>query len=170
MSALRLINEFTASNVSSFKCTDVFTDDFEMYMITLEGYDRLGGSSNLDARFVNNRNSFEIDSYAHGSGILRSYGAYGSDRGSNASNISTVAYDDSQQKGSGSVMWIFNPSSSDNYTAFIWENSSASSIGTVGRKGIAFHQKKASITGIGFVTDGNFSLRKIRIYGVRVDS
>ena len=53
MSALRLINETSFSNVASATITDIFSADFDIYKITVTDYDAGGGGANLNYRFVN---------------------------------------------------------------------------------------------------------------------
>tara|TARA_R100001163_G_scaffold37257_1_gene28480 strand:+ start:561 stop:1082 length:522 start_codon:yes stop_codon:yes gene_type:complete len=173
MSNLRLINETTASSVSSLSITDIFSADFDIYKITLTDYDNLGSSNGLNFRFVNASGSIITASdYDHASQIIRSYSAFGEDNSATASSISTISYDDTLQKSNGSVAYIFNPFNSSSYTFALWQNSSASTIGTVGRKGIALLHQTNSITGINFIpnSSSNFSINSVKVYGLRVDS
>ena len=52
----------------------------------------------------------------------------------------------------------------------MWENSSQSTLGTVGRKGVAALHQTVSITGVNFLIDGstNFSLEQATVYGLKV--
>ena len=172
MSNLRLINETSASNVANVSITDVFTADFDIYKITLTDYDNLGSSNGLNFRFVNASGSIITASdYDHASQIIRSYGAFGEDKSTTETFVSTISYDDTLQKSNGSAAYIFNPYSSSSYTFALWENSSASTIGTVGRKGIAVLHQTTSITGINFLPNSasNFSINSVRTYGLMVD-
>ena len=171
MSNLRLINETSFTNVASATIDNIFSADFDIYKISLTDYDNLGGGNNLDYRFVNSSGSVVTASdYDYASQIIRSYGAFGESKSTTASSISTISYDDTLQKSNGSVAYIFNPFNSSSYTFALWQNSSASTIGTVGRKGIAVLQQLNSITGINFTTASNFSINSVRVYGLRVDS
>ena len=173
MSNLRLINETSFDTVASGTINNIFSADFDIYKITMTDYDNLGSSNNLDFRFVNNGGSIITASdYDHASQIIRSYSGFGEDKSTTASYISTISYDDTLQKSNGSVAYIFNPYSSSSYTFALWQNSAASTIGTVGRKGIAVLHQTTSITGINFVppSASNFSINSVRVYGLRVDT
>lgn len=171
MSALRLINDTTFTNVSSATIDNCFSADFDIYKITLTDYDNLGGGNNLNYRFVDSSGSIITASdYDYASQIIRSYGAFGEDKSTTATSISTISYDDTLQKSNGSVLYVFNPFSSSSYTFTLWQNSSPSTIGTVGRKGIAMLHQLTSITGINFTTASNFSIDSVKVYGLRVDS
>jgi hypothetical protein len=171
MSNLRLINETSFTNVASATIDNIFSADFDIYKITMTDYDNLGGSNNLDYRFVNSSGSVVTASdYDYASQIIRSYSAFGESKSTTASLISTISYDDTLQKSNGSVAYIFNPFNSSSYTFALWQNSSASTIGTVGRKGIAVLHQLNSITGINFTTASNFSINSVKVYGLRVDS
>ena len=56
MSNLRLINETSASSVSSVSVTDVFTTDYDIYKITTyqEGF---SGNTSIDGRLINTSGS-----------------------------------------------------------------------------------------------------------------
>ena len=171
MSNLRLINETSFSSVASATITDIFSADFEVYKITLTDYDALGGGANLDYRFVNSSDSVVVTDYDHCSKIMRSYGTDGATQSTSATYIDALAYDDTLQKGNGSVLYVYNPFHSTCYTYSMWQNSSASTVGTVGRKGIASLHQTSSITGINFFRSGggNLSINNIKVYGLRVD-
>ncbi len=171
MSNLRLINETTFTNVASATIDNIFSADFDIYKITLTDYDNLGSSNNLNYRFVNSSGSVVTGSnYDYASSILRSYSAFGEDKSTTGTYISTISYDDTLQKSNGSVAYIFNPYNNSSYTFTLWQNSSASTIGTVGRKGIGVLHQNSSITGINFTTASNFSINSVKVYGLRVDS
>jgi hypothetical protein len=171
MSNLRLINETTATNVTTVSITDVFSADFDVYKITLTDYDALTGGANLDYRFINSSGGVVASDYAHGSQIIRSYGTDGDTKSNSETYIAAFAYDDTLQKGNGSVAYVFNPYSSSNYTHVMWENSSPSTVGTVGRKGIAALKQQTTITGIHFFRNGsgNVTLNSVKIYGIKED-
>ena len=171
MSNLRLINETSFSSVASATITDCFSADFDVYKITINDYDAGGGSSNLDYRFVNSSGSVIVTDYDYASQIIRSYSSFGEDKSTSGTDISTISYDDTLQKGNGTVAYVFNPFSNTSYTYSLWQNSSPSTIGTVGRKGIGILHQLNSITGINFVRDGSatFSLNSVKVYGLRVD-
>ena len=145
---------------------------FDIYKISLTDYDNLGGGNNLNYRFVNSAGSVVTTGvYDHASQIIRGYGSsHGEDKSTTATSISTIAYDDTLQKSNGSVLYVFNPFSSSSYTFTLWQNSSPSTIGTAGRKGIAVLHQLTSITGINFTTSSNFSINSVKVYGLRVDS
>lgn len=171
MSNLRLISETTATNVANVSVTDIFNADFEVYKITVTDYDALGGGANLDYRFVNSGGSVVATDYDHCSKIMRSYGTDGVTQSTSATYIDALSYDDTLQKGNGSVLYVYNPFHSTCYTYSMWQNSSPSTVGTVGRKGIASLHQTSSITGIHFFRNGsgNITINNIKVYGLQVD-
>ena len=173
MSNLRLINETSFDTVASGTINNIFSTDFDIYKITVTDYDNLGNSNNLNFRFVNSSGSIiSASDYDYASQIIRGYGAFGEDKSTTGNHISTISYDDTLQKSNGSVAYIFNPFNSSSYTFALWQNSSASTIGTVGRKGVAVLHQLNSITGINFFpySASNFSINSVKVYGLRVDS
>ena len=172
MSNLRLINETSFSSVASATISDIFSADFDIYKITINDYDAGGGSANLNYRFVNSSGSVIVTDYDYHSRIIRSYGSDGEDKSTSGTYISTISYDDTLQKGNGSVLYVFTPFSGSTYTLTLWENSSPSTSGTVGRKGFGVLHQPNSIAGINFLRDGSatFSLNSVKVYGLRVDS
>jgi hypothetical protein len=172
MSNLRFIKETSFSSVANATMQDIFSADFDVYKITLTDYDAGSGSANLNYRFVSSGGSVvSASDYDYASQIIRSYGTDGESVSTTATYIDCIAYDDTLQKGNGSVLYVFNPFSSSTYTFTLWQNSSPSTIGTVGRKGIAVLHQQTSMTGINFVRDGSatFGLNSVKVYGLRVD-
>ena len=172
MSNLRLINETSFTNVASGTINNIFSEDFDIYKITLNDYDALGGSTNLNFRFVNSSGTVVTSAdYDYAELIIRGYSSFGSELSTTADHISTIAYDDTLQKSNGSVAYVFTPYSNLTHTSSTHENSSASTIGTVGRKAISALRQNSSITGINFVTYSaiNFSIGSVKVYGMRVD-
>ena len=171
MSNLQLISNNTFGSGTNHSITNCFSSDYDVYKITLVDYDAGGGGANLNMRFIDGSGVVSDSDYDHSSKIIRGYGAFGSSRSKTADLIDAVSYDDTLQVGNGTVIYVFNPHSSSTYTFAMWENSSQSTIGTVGRKGVAALHQAVSITGVNFVIDGstNFSLEQATVYGLKVD-
>ena len=52
MSALRLINEFSATSVTSLSATDVFSADFDIYKITTTEWNNPSANTDMNIRLI----------------------------------------------------------------------------------------------------------------------
>ena len=176
MSNLRLINETSVTGgTTTLSVTDVFSSDFDIYKITLEGFyantiDRIylrlinsSGSvisaSNYDTAFLemmsssswNDRKSVNYDSMIE---------AYSYIPNTEAENYNAVFY-------------LFNPASSSSYSFSLWQSAKFEYSEVTCNKGIGVLKQTASMVGFQFYTGilgGTFSGGKVRTYGLRVDS
>ena len=115
MSNLRLINETSASSVSSISVTDVFSSDFDIYKIVIAPMD-INNNNDMELRFVNSSGSvISASNYDNAILVQTAYGAFGQTRQTNTTRISGVGRDE-QQSGNGTVMYVFNPNSANSYS------------------------------------------------------
>jgi len=172
MSNLRLINETEiGTSVLSVSVTDVFSADFDIYKITLEGVTSTGASG-LDLRFINASGSVISASNYDRAGLqMRSYGTFIEQRATNDTELQLYAYS-LEGGGQTSVGYVFNPYSSSSYTFSL--NQSAGFVdgnGVTPWKNIGVLKQTASMTGFQlFNSSVNFDNGVIRTYGLRVDS
>jgi len=168
MSNLRLINETTvSSSVSSITVTDLFTDDFDIYKLTItaEGVSTTG--ANL--RFVNSAGSIVTASqYDRAMLINRANASFAETKNTNENTFTYFGgvYD---PEGGNMVYYIFNPANISSYTFIMSEGSS-----TDGGNGRAYKQigvltELSSINGVHFIfNDDNVDVANIKTYGLGV--
>ena len=181
MSNLRLINETTVtSGVTTVSATDVFSADFDIYKITLEGF----YASTIDyfyLRLINSNgnvvvyNSAFAGLYDNASLEMRTSGTYNERKGTNFTGMfsSTSFLPNSEAENYNGVFYFFNPNSSSSYSFMIGQSSEAEYSQMYSNKGIGVLKQTSSITGFQLSVGslgGTLSGGKIRTYGLRVDS
>ena len=148
MSNLRLINETTASSVSSVSVTDVFTADYDIYKIVVPTY-QPSTADTLLMRLVNASGSvISASNYDKATQVLRSYNTFQEDYFSNISNFFQMSDNNASAVGIGLTVYCFNPFSSSSYSFILQQEFSNGSAGTKGYKGIGV------LNGLGL--NGNF--------------
>ena len=168
MSALRLINETTASSVSSVSITDVFTTDFDIYKITTY-QDGFTGNTSIEGRFINTSGSIITSSlYDHARLLAKASTTFS--EGKNTNQPDFRSFGEADDDGCGSVSYIFNPMNSSSYTFMLGQNSSSRD--SYSMKCIAVLKETTQVAGINFFSDngGTMTNFECKIYGLRVDS
>ena len=169
MSSLRYITSSSASSVSSMSFTNCFTSDFDVYKISLTEIEFAAGD--MFFRFIDSSGIPVTDSsYQDAVLLMRSYGSFADNYGQSLDMLGSIGYDDNQNGGGCTTLWVFNPNSTSLYTTAIWENTGQSSIGPPVRKGIGSLDSTAEITGITFI--GNATIEKVAatVYGLRIET
>ena len=173
MSALRLINETTASSVASVSITDVFTSDFDIYKIVVDDY-QSATSQELAIRFVNSSGSvISASNYDSATQILRSYNTFQEVKTTNQSMIQYLGWNSATTVGFGLTLYVFNPNSSSSYSFLLSQTSSdVSGSGNINYKAIGVLKQTASMGGLNFFGASGHNLTSINIktYGLRVDN
>ena len=175
MSNLRLLNETSASSVSSVSVTDVFTSDFDIYKVELLRPDLNTGTGTwLDIRLVDLNGSVVSSSdYNYASFVMNSDSGFGEDRSTGATFMRGLRYSsNSSADGGGMVIYVFNPTNISSYTFLLQQSSSFSTAESkmVSTKMIGVLRNKSGIGGINFYHTNNFDDVNIKVYGLRVDS
>jgi len=175
MSNLRLINETTAtSGVSTISTTDVFSADFDIYKITLEGF----YASTIDyfyLRLINSSGSVIATTYDVASLEMKSDGAFNNRIGTNFTAMfpGTNYLPNSEAENYNGVFYLFNPTSSSSYSFMLGQSNEAEYSNMYSNKYIGVLKQTSSITGFQLsvgTLSGTLSGGKIRTYGLRVDS
>ena len=172
MSNLRLINETTATSVSSISVTDVFSADFDIYKIIIKNVDTTFENYQY-ARFINSSGTIVTASnYDYASLYLRSYNTFLEQNSTSADAFHRFGVQDIGTEDGGSVVaYIFNPYSSSSYSFFINQHSGKGSLGQVGLKGIGVLKQTASMSGMQFYpAGGTYETVTVQTFGLRVDS
>ena len=108
MSNLRLINETTATSVSSISVTDVFSADFDIYKITAVG-DFTNGNQVVNSRFINSSGSVvSTSNYNYAILSMESSSSFNQDRSTNNSFMRRMVYSHNGND-FGFTLYIFNP-------------------------------------------------------------
>ena len=172
MSNLRLINETTASSVSSVEITDVFNADFDIYKITATNIDSTT-EDYLYFKFINASGSkVSSANYDYASLYLRSYNTFNEPKATNSTEWDRFAVqDDETSDGGGVTAYIFNPYSSSSYSFALNQHQAQGSLGAIGLKGIMVLKQTASMKGFCvYPNSGTLDNITLRTYGLRVDS
>ena len=172
MSNLRLINETTATSVSSISVTDVFSADFDIYKIIIKNVDTTFENYQY-ARFINSSGSIVTASnYEYASQYLRSYNTFTEVRSQSDDEFTRFGVQSTGTEDSnGLVAYIFNPYSSSSYSFFINQHSGQGSLGQIGLKGIGVLKQTASMSGMQFYPAGGiYETVTVQTFGLRVDS
>ena len=176
MSNLRLINETTASSVSTISVTDVFSADYDIYKIVINNTDLTTSGSNaqIKMRFINASGSIVTDTdYDFAYHNLKTSGSFTDGKNTNQSAIEGNIWlgEDTADSG-GSVIYIFNPFSSTGYTFSLFQSSATLvSNNGYGTKGIGMLEHIYSMSGFHLLlSTGSFDTITTKTYGLRVDS
>ena len=165
MSIARFIKGATASSVDSIALTDCFSDDYQVYKVTISPIDF--GSADLFVRFINNAGSIVDESnYRDAVYLQRSYGAFVQNQSDNVDGIGSIGFSDLSNKGSGTTMYVFKPADPATHTLITWQNAGASSSGTPVRRGVGELEQLVSITGIRFHQSDILNI-SVNVYGIR---
>jgi len=168
MSNLRLINETTATSVSSVDITDVFSADFDIYKISAVG-DFTNSNQIINARFINSSGSVVTTSnYDYAILSMESGASFLQEKNTNQNYMRRMVY---SNNGSdfGFVLYVFNPFSSSSYSFGLWQGEGVPSGGGTSNKGISVFKQTASMKGIQFY-NVSFTDISVKTYGLRVDN
>jgi len=176
MSNLRLINETTiSSSVTGINITDIFSANFDIYKMTVEGISLSGGTATrIDGRLINTSGSIiTASNYDRASLSMHTNTTFQELTSTSADTMFDYCpATDLAPETSSSVIYYFNPFSSSSYTFMLVQG--FSSLNSVSRsaKSIFVLKQQNSIGGVNLFSGGgdNFLSGTIRTYGLRVDS
>ena len=166
---LELINTFeVTSTVTSFDCDNVFSANYDVYMIAIDGIQKVAAADWLRIRFLDSTGTV-ITATEYDDAQLRmpSTGAFAEERHTAQNNIQYSGIGYTYDYGTNSILYVFNPYDSSSYT-FVQAASSFTGGGNLqGTKGIGVHKSAETIRGIHFYqSSGNFGSGFFRIYGL----
>ena len=168
---LQFIKDASASDVSSMNVTDCFSDQYEVYAITMAKLEGLqSGNRNNHMRFIDSSSNIISGSeYDWAALNMRSYASFSQSQVQNDTEIQRIQIYSSLDVEFGTVLYIFNPNDSSSFTFANWLSSGLVESGTAGYgiKGIGVHKQAEQITGVNFISNAdNFNL-KVSVYGVK---
>lgn len=169
MSNLRLINQFTASSVSTFQVTDIFSSDFDIYKVdvSVEGETTTNWTS---LRFLNGTSEISRANYQFAMHELKSYGASSENISTAGNKFNFLWIDDGSTSGVGSTIYFFNPKIL-NHTMALGESAGFySTSGSNATKWIGALKENTQVDGFAFTrATGSYENITVTIYGLRVD-
>ncbi len=174
MSSLRLISDTDlVDGVTTFSATDVFTDDFDIYKITINNLSHNSGSpAQISFRFIDSAGSVLATSeYDSASLQLRSSNTGIENSSKNDTDSVIMGYADLSPEASGFVIYVFNPTNTSSYTFFICQSSVAVSAVLHTFKGLGVLTETIGVSGFQIIASSNtLDSGNMKVYGLRVDS
>ena len=114
MSNLRLLNETTATSVSTMSVTDVFTTDFDIYKISLHSSSATEKEDHI--QFINSSGSvISSSNYDYAQLFLRSYSSFSEVRNTSDTKLRLITGSE-DNFGGNAVIYVFNPTNTSSYT------------------------------------------------------
>ena len=173
MSNLRLIkDQEIVDGVSTVSVTDCFSEDYDVYKITINNLSHNSGSpAEIYYKFINHAGTI-ISQSEYDSASLRfpTSSVFGITHIENHTQSVIMGYADLSPEVSGFVTYIFNPFSNSRYTYLLNQNFSAVSAIGYGQESIGVLTQLASMTGFHIMASSNtLNSGNIKIYGLRVD-
>jgi len=176
MSNLRLINETEiTSTINTLNITDVFTDDFDIYVIEATDIAMTnGGGDYLFGRVINSSGSEITSNYDYASQYIPSSSGVAEERLTSKTEWESISFIGNGTNDTGEMyMYIFNPTNSSSYTFYLSQTMSyrTSTPQSYTWRSIGVQKSTTSVTGIQFsAKTGNMDGGTFRTYGLRVDS
>ena len=175
MSNLRLLNETTATSVSTMSVTDVFTTDFDIYKITL--YSSSATEKEDHIQFINSGGSFvNSSSYDYAQLFMRSYQSFSEVRDTSDTKLRLITGSE-DNFGGNAIIYVFNPTNTSSFTFILSQMSRGydlqndNGFDMDSNKNIGILKQQSSITGFHlFNSSTATSDYTARTYGLRVDS
>ena len=168
---LEFIKSASGSSVSSLSVTDCFSDEYDLYKISISKLDQ-SAQNYLTARFIDSGGSVISNAeYDRASLIMEANVTFTENRatGQTSFNSSISFQGTGADDGVGITMYVFNPNDSSSFT-FIKSQSSSYYNHGIGTKMIGVHKVAEQITGMNFFVMGTSSTLDniiVNVYGVR---
>tara|TARA_Y100000004_G_C8952634_1_gene429307 strand:+ start:552 stop:1085 length:534 start_codon:yes stop_codon:yes gene_type:complete len=177
MSNLRLINQTEiTSSISSISIKDVFSDDFDIYKIIVNGMSTTG-TTNTEVyfRFLNSAGGVIVTpNYQHAMERMRSDTTVGSLNQTGQTSMRRlfgINTDQAPETQSG-VAYVFNPSNTSTHSFVLAQSSTNFSSVHRNNKMIGVLPQASNVTGFNLfeVSSRPFNSGRIKTYGLRIDS
>ena len=172
---LEFIKSVTANNSNSLSIDEVFTTDYDVYYISLQGFDQDSTTAaRWYYRFLDSTGTVITASEYDYAGLdMRSGTAFAERRGTNATGMDLYFVTDNGTGygGTGGV-YVYNPADTGSYTFLTAQTSSyANDTNLLGTKAIGVHKVAEAIRGFNITefSGGAFNLQngKMSVYGVK---
>ncbi len=168
---LEFIKSQTLDSSNSFSITDIFSDKYDVYKITITGLEHSSNRQAINTRVINSGGIVSTSNYDRAGLRLRSDTTFDELRTTGATSWVETLAEGIGNGGSGSVMYIFNPYDSSSYTFMTCQFSTYYDIRGpgMGMKYIGVYKVAEQITGINIFDNGNIQLYggKLSVFGVK---
>lgn len=169
MSNLRLLNETTATSVSSISITDVFSSDFDIYKITYTMSDASVGTA-IDLRLINLSGSIVSSNYDFARLLMYANTSFVQSTGTNQTFMRGMG--EATEQGNGNIFYLFNCFSSSSYTFGLGQSAGVTGTDNLNFKWIGVLKNTKGMKGFNlFTADGTvLDTFEAKTYGLRVDT
>ena len=169
MSNLRLLNETTATSVSSISITDVFSSDFDIYKITYTMSDASVGTA-IDLRLINLSGSIVSSNYDFARLLMYANTSFVQSTGTNQTFMRGMG--EATEQGNGNIFYLFNCFSSSSYTFGLGQSAGVTGTDNLNFKWIGVLKNTKGMKGVNlFTADGTvLDTFEAKTYGLRVDT
>jgi len=157
-----------SSSTATLNITDVFSEKYDVYKITIANTHCSGLSDNFSARLIDSGGSQITTNYDYAGLIMWSYTGFGANRSTGQNRWQRISISGTETRQGGLVMYVFNPFSSS-YTFQTSQGSNYDGSGLQGYKNIGVNKNATSCTGISFFDNGGLTIEQanINVYGVK---
>ena len=171
--SLELIKKTTVStSTTSLDITDVFTDKYDVYKITISGLSTATATTGqYNIRFINSSGTtISTNDYDYAALQLRASASFEQKQATASARISFLVRAYQDPKGGAITMYVFNPTNTGSYTFCSWQSAGMVNLNLNGaQKGIGVLQLTDDITGFHIFENGgnNFDSAIFTVYGVK---
>ena len=168
---LEFIKSQTLDSANSFSITDIFSDKYDVYKITITGLQHSNSRQIINTRVINSGGIVSTSNYDYAGLRLRADTTFNEVKSTNATSWVETLAEGIGNGGSGSVMYVINPYDSSSYTFIL--NQYAAYYDITGplrtKKYIGVYKVAEQITGLNIFDNGNIQVYdgKISVYGVK---
>ena len=158
------------SSVSSIDVDNVFTDDYDVYFVTVVGFSTTGTTqTRLNLRYIDSSGTVVNGSTYQYATLRLNSGTAFTEATSTTQTYQQYSQIDQEPESSGLSFYVFNPFDSSSYTFQTYQQSSAANGGFLGIKGIGVEPTAQSLRGFQIleVSTRPFNTGKIFVYGVK---
>ena len=158
-----------SSSTATLNITDVFSEKYDVYKITIANTHCSGLSDNFSARLIDSGGSQITTNYDYAGLIMYSYSGFAQNRSTGQNRWQRISISGAATRQGGLVMYVFNPFSSSSYTFQTSQSSNYDGSGLQGYKNIGVNKNATSCTGISFFDNGGLTIEQanINVYGVK---
>ena len=160
------------SSTSSTSVDNVFTSDYEVYIIVCTNFSTVGTSGSfLGVRFIDNSGSVVTGAeYDWADLELTSNTGFSNDKDEGATFMRLQGGFDQKPETTGAVIYVYNPNDSGSYTYITTQSAGITGGYSRGGKGIGVHKTAETIRGFAIietVTSRPYDSGRISVYGVK---
>ena len=159
-------SETSGSAVSSFSVDNIFSADYDVYMLNLNLKGSGSALENITSRLLDSSGSaVSTSTYDTANLDLNPSSTFGQNRYVNVNAFQLVLISQTD-KGNSAIMYVYNPFDSSSYT-FTQIQSGNYTSSFLGRKAIGVEKTAQSNRGIQFLTGGTMNTLEVNVYGVK---